>query len=94
MPRSPKAKKGVNVPTTFEQDKYERIAFVARKLHLTPQQFIRQAVDQELLKYDVFQLAGGTLPSAEVPDQNHYHSTERQRSERGVAEKPFQGLAL
>lgn len=50
---------GKPVTTTFSQTELAKIDTVSRRLHLTRQQFIRQAVSEYLLKVDPFTMAGG-----------------------------------
>lgn len=64
------------ISTTFSERTGEKLRFAAKKLHLTPQQLVRQLVEEGLLKYNVFEMAGGTLPQEdsgvqEVQDQDH-----------------------
>jgi len=50
---------GKPVTTTFSQTDLARIDTVANRLHMTRQQFIREAVNEYLLKLNPFEMAGG-----------------------------------
>lgn len=55
---------GVRTLIVFTKDQHYQIETVARRLTLTKQQFIRQAIEEKLQQYDLFKMAGGVYPDA------------------------------
>ena len=68
---------------TFDADTHRQMEFVGRNLHLTKQQFIRQAVHEKLASMNLFEMAGGSV--AEVPSSDHHNDRERRSVERELA---------
>lgn len=50
---------GKQVTVTFSQRDLTRLDVVCKRIHLTRQQFIREAVEKHMENFDPFTLAGG-----------------------------------